>query len=83
LASAQLSRRVEKVFELARIMGTSVGDDRAALRHADRGCRSRYHAPPGHLRREQARGLGVDEVTCSFTLGDGPFFVVTGVLTAR
>ena len=25
----------------------------------------------------------VNEVTCSFTLGDGPFFVVTGVLTAR
>ncbi|HZN90972.1 MAG TPA: hypothetical protein VFB44_18485 [Thermoleophilaceae bacterium] len=25
----------------------------------------------------------VDEVTCSFTLGAGPFFEVTGVLTAR
>ena len=25
----------------------------------------------------------VDEVTCSFFLGDGPFLVVTGVLTAR
>ena len=25
----------------------------------------------------------VDEVTCSFFLGDGPFFEVTGVLTAR
>jgi hypothetical protein len=28
-------------------------------------------------------GNAVDEVTCSFFLGDGPLFVVTGVLTAR
>jgi hypothetical protein len=28
-------------------------------------------------------GNAVDEVTCSFFLGDGPFFEVTGVLTAR
>ena len=28
-------------------------------------------------------GNAVNEVTCSFTLGDGPFFEVTGVLTAR
>ena len=25
----------------------------------------------------------IDEVTCSFTLGDGPFLEVTGVLNAR
>jgi hypothetical protein len=28
-------------------------------------------------------GNAVDEVTCWFFLGDGPFFAVTGVLTAR